>query len=165
MQEAAIARECHFYWGPNHIQISQLFELVAWLNTSRTNLRSRLEALTGHLYIGELVRVFTLVYSSYRVSPTWKTSMPLIRTCYDHYKPPSFSWVLSGGREANSSDTRDHVYALLGSPFAKQGSVSELIVQPDYTKPVEKVYFDVACAFTKSSRSSVGADSCLPREP
>lgn len=56
----------------------------------------------------------------------------------------SFIDLLNHGALLDCTDSRDHVYAFLGHPLARNEDGSPLI-SPDYVKSVEQVYFEVSC--------------------
>jgi hypothetical protein len=58
--------------------------------------------------------------------------------------PLSFIDLLNHGALLACIDPRDHVYAFLAHPLAKNEDGSPFVF-PDYTKSVEQVYFDVSC--------------------
>ncbi|KAG6364128.1 hypothetical protein INS49_005726 [Diaporthe citri] len=57
--------------------------------------------------------------------------------------PLSFIDLLNHGALLDCSDPRDHVYAFLGHPLARNEDGSPLIF-PDYVKSVEQLYLDVS---------------------
>lgn len=59
-------------------------------------------------------------------------------------QPLSFIDLLNHGALLDCSDPRDHVYAFLGHPLARNEDGSPLVF-PDYVKSVEQVYLDVSC--------------------
>ncbi len=66
----------------------------------------------------------------------------------------NFIYTLHRSRWQLASDPRDHVYALLGHPtlpVLDDGS-GERLIEADYTKPVEKVYHDLAASMLLHSK-------------
>jgi len=61
-----------------------------------------------------------------------------------HSYEATFISILDRGREQNSSDPRDKVFALLGHPSAKRRSRNGTIVQADYSKTTAEVYQELA---------------------
>lgn len=59
-------------------------------------------------------------------------------------EPLSFIDLLNHGALLDCTDPRDHVYAFLAHPLARNEDGSPF-VYPDYTKSVEQVHFDVSC--------------------
>lgn len=58
--------------------------------------------------------------------------------------PLNFIDLLNHGALLNCIDPRDHVYAFLGHPLARNEGGNPLVF-PDYTKPVDQLHFDVSC--------------------
>lgn len=58
--------------------------------------------------------------------------------------PLTFIDLLNHGALLDCTDPRDHVYAFLGHPLARNKAGGPLVL-PDYTKSVEQVYFDISC--------------------
>lgn len=59
-------------------------------------------------------------------------------------QPLSFIDLLNHGALLDCSDPRDHVYAFLGHPLARNEDGSPLVF-PDYVKSVEEIYLEVSC--------------------
>lgn len=62
--------------------------------------------------------------------------------------PLTFIDLLNHGALLNCSDPRDHVYAFLAHPLARNADGSPLVF-PDYVKSVEQVYLDVSCVLLR----------------
>lgn len=58
--------------------------------------------------------------------------------------PLNFIDLLNHGALLDCSDPRDHIYAFLGHPLAKDEDGSPLVF-PNYVKSVEQVYLEVSC--------------------
>jgi hypothetical protein len=60
-------------------------------------------------------------------------------------KALNFIYEMHRARWQLASDPRDHVFALLGHPSAQEGGPNGgRVFEADYTKPVEKVYHELA---------------------
>lgn len=72
----------------------------------------------------------------------------LVHRAWDDWTQPAhpltFIDLLNHGALLDCSDPRDHVYAFLAHPLARNEDGSPLLF-PDYTKSVEEVHFDISC--------------------
>ena len=119
IQEVGLAPEATVMCGEQEINWNLLVKasryLELWL------LKERLSFLDGVSYIGDISRIYG-------------------RRSYKR----TFIYILDRGREQNSSDPRDKVFALLGHPSAKRKSGNGTIVQADYSKATAEVYQELA---------------------
>jgi hypothetical protein len=54
----------------------------------------------------------------------------------------------------NSTFGVDRVFAFLGNPLARKHGEEELVVEPDYSKSIQEVYFEVACSLLTHPREA-----------
>jgi hypothetical protein len=54
----------------------------------------------------------------------------------------------------NSTFGVDRVFAFLGNPLARKYGEEELVVEPDYSKSIQEVYFEMACSLLAHPREA-----------
>ncbi len=99
--------------------------------------------------------LFHCVYRTYDNSVSWRTSRPLTRFLDGQHRgdPGLFLDVLQGGRSLFAEIPLDYVYAFLGNPLACTDDGKPLL-EPDYKKDEQEVYFDLAIALLKKRHES-----------
>jgi Heterokaryon incompatibility protein (HET) len=152
IQEAALARECHLMWGRQLMDIAQIYELSCWLNN-----RIDLLDLVGHIGANLLIDCFYDGHCSYDNPKTWRANLPNLRftrDCGDRYGR-KFLYLLRMGGMVQASLDVDRVYAFLGSWLARKvDAPQQLLIEPDYSKSVDEVYFETACALLEHPREA-----------
>jgi len=119
IQEVGLAPEATVMCGELEINWNLLVKASRFIECWPFEERS--DFLDGVGYIGDISRIYER--RSYEIS---------------------FIYILDRGREQNSSDPRDKVFALLGHPSAKRKSGKVTIVQADYSKAKAEVYQELA---------------------
>lgn len=143
IQEAGLAKSCMLLWGEQEIDIAQLVEASIWL----TGWSGGIDTIAAAEF-ANLASTFLNVHCSYKNVNTWRSRLPANGQLEAKSMGDTairFVHVLAAGRGSSASDQRDHVYAFLGSPLARRTD-GKLIVVPDYSKIMEEVYFELACA-------------------
>ena len=156
VQEAALAKSCSLVWGNQILTISDLFEIALWASW-------RTDLFTGKtLSTGFLVDLFIFAHCTYENDRTWRTKHVLIKEQQSAVRgwEWSFLHVLNAGRALRVTNDVDRIFAFLGNPQALRdlggASSTKLLVEPDYNKSVDKVYFDAACSFLKDPKLAPG---------
>ncbi|KAF2262222.1 HET-domain-containing protein [Lojkania enalia] len=153
VQEAGIAKDCDLYWGASKICVAHLVELACWIFRKWELSLLLQDQLYTSVNSGMLVDVFRDIQASYTNKSTWRTSLPLIKWEQKMHSQVLFVDILDAARALSAADPRDHVYAYLGSPSARLEN-GQLIVDVDYEKSVDEVYFDTARALLGSPREA-----------
>jgi hypothetical protein len=150
IQEAALARRCDLIWGSHRLDIAELCEVSLWLDT-----RAELPMKAG---TGTFGGVFLFGHCTYENSDTWRTTLPLIK--HRHNQVKMYKWsllhLLDTASELQASFGVDRIYAFLGNPLARKAETGGLglMVQPDYTKSEDEVYFEAACEMLRDTRNA-----------
>ncbi|OCK96610.1 HET-domain-containing protein [Cenococcum geophilum 1.58] len=153
VQEAALAKECDFHWGSKRIGVAHLFELVGWISW-KYEFAMELFQLPAQFSSGTLSDMFIFMHATYgKEDGSWTKSLPLIRMDAERDRTELFVDVLKTGKYLKATNPRDHVYAFLGGPLAKDGD-GRLIVDVDYNKSVNEVYRDIAYALLQHPREA-----------
>jgi len=103
----------------------------------------------------DFIMLFNLAMSNAHIQGKWKVELgSLHQSALDWYSsdrtdspaklPDSFLAIFDIVRFQRCTDKRDHIYSLLYHPLARSGDGS-LLVEPDYSKPEEDVYYEFAC--------------------
>jgi Heterokaryon incompatibility protein (HET) len=154
IQETGLAKRCELRWGEQKMNFAELCELSQWIDC-RSDL-SRLFKVSG---MGRLVRSFYR-QCTYDNVKSWTANKPFIQWTkqWMNSRENLFLEVLHLGREMEASVDVDRVYAFLGNPLANKRCESglgwELMVEPDYSKSMQDVYFKTACALFSHPREA-----------
>ena len=139
VQEVGLAREPVVLYGEEEFLYRDLMRLAAWQERCAPTVASRwgVEFSTIH---GDWLDW------SIEGAEAWKEDLD--RTFLDLLNQAS--WL-------GCADHRDHIYSLLGHPFAMmeaegEGMGKEMVVIPDYTKSVEGVFLELAVKLIQQPR-------------
>jgi hypothetical protein len=144
VQEVAVAQTCRMFWGPSSIDIADVFELCVW-NGVHYNFRNITNRFDCYIrFPGESLCKTYLHYDSQQVG-AWQQSRPGLENEATTLHGKSFLLVLEAARGLQASDSRDHVYAFLGCPYAKD-SQNRMLVDADYTVSQDELFFRLACS-------------------
>ncbi|KAK3900296.1 HET-domain-containing protein [Staphylotrichum tortipilum] len=139
VQEVGLAREPLVMYAEEEFLYRDLMRLAAWQERCAPTVASRwgVEFSTIH---GDWLDW------SVEGAEAWKGDLD--RTFLDLVNQAS--WL-------GCADHRDHIYSLLGHPFAMmevegEGTGKEMVVVPDYTKSVEDVYLELAVKLIRQPR-------------
>jgi hypothetical protein len=148
IQEAGLGKSCMLLWGGEELNIAELMEVSAWVA-----FRVDVHNLTGYTGLGTVCGTFYDIHCTYENVHTWRSTMPFIQLLGTKRLrgTPLFLDLLQASRISLASNPRDYVYAFLGNPLARRID-GELMIMPDYSKTVDDLYFDVACALLKQHR-------------
>ncbi|KAF2785869.1 HET-domain-containing protein [Melanomma pulvis-pyrius CBS 109.77] len=145
VQEVALAKRCDLFWGAGRMGVAKLFELALWA-WKKPELGSLLYSNIGSVYLGQLYDNYVVIHSSYRNTQSWRYSMDLIG---NRMQPTAlFCDILALSQNMQATNPRDYIYAFLGNPLANRKENQGLIAV-DYSKTVDEVFFDAACALLK----------------
>ncbi|KAM0242332.1 hypothetical protein ACHAPO_000746 [Fusarium lateritium] len=126
VQEIGTNTSATLYWGDAEIDWEILSSVAGVLNTQYHYLRSRFSILTPNI---------RYLYQRF-VEPEEQ---------YDfNHSRAAFIYELHRARHLLAKDPRDHVYAFLGHFSLSTGSQSLKQLVPDYSRPVEDIFYDVA---------------------
>jgi hypothetical protein len=131
VQEIAVAKEGCLFWGSISIGIADVLEICMWTRT-KSDFGGILETLSEYT-MGNLGNNMYLYqhYNTQRPEP-WQRSRAGMTYLAAFYKDKTFSQVLDDARSLEASNPRDHIYAFLGCPAAKD-SHGRTMVEADYT--------------------------------
>lgn len=158
IQEAGLAKECVLIWGHKEMPFAEYIELVVF-TLSRPELPSARKLGSSAAATNS---VFMAVHCRYDNTKTWRNDRPLIAASYKGQQKCAtvFSNLLNAARRMDATDPRDYIYAFLSNPLAQKTDGS-LIVEPDYTKSVDDVFLDTACALLEHPREGPWVLSCV----
>jgi hypothetical protein len=148
VQEAALAKQCTLLWGNNQLSLAELCELSYLINY-----RADLSNLVGQIGTGQICGNFD-TQRTYQSAKSWMRTKPVIKAEHGASNRVMFLDVLRSGRYMNSTFGVDRVFAFLGNPLARKHGEDELVVEPDYSKSIQEVYFEVACSLLAHSREA-----------
>ena len=150
VQECALARKCRMYWGSSNIDVADVFETSFW-----ARLHTELGVLLHGFDLkgcGNLSVRFQSVHCHYGGRLRWQTSRPGLSNEVERYGGLStLSGVLHVARRFKATDPRDHVFAFLDCPFAKDES-GRSVLKVDYSMPMEEIWYQIACTLVQDPR-------------
>jgi hypothetical protein len=148
VQEAALAKQCTLLWGNNQLSLAEVCELSSFFDHRREIIH-----LTGKFTMGQVVDNFD-TQCTYQTAKSWMRTKPLIKADHRRSNTMLLLDVLHSGRGMNSTFGVDRVFAFLGNPLARKHGEEELMVEPDYSKSIQEVYFEVACSLLAHPREA-----------
>lgn len=148
VQEAALAKQCMLLWGNNQLGLAEVCELSFFVNY-----RKDLVSLVGQIGTGKVGDSFD-AQCTYQSAKSWMRTKPLIKSSHGSSNKLLFLEVLRSGRSMNSTFGVDRVFAFLGNPLARKYGEDELVVEPDYSKSIQEVYFEMACSLLAHPREA-----------
>jgi len=151
LQEAALAKQCQLLWGQHQLNLAELCEICAFFTY-----RPDLPNLVGLLSMGRVQTTFH-AQCTYRTIKTWMDTKPLIKRELERVQETEFMNlldVLNSGRNLAVTFEIDRVYAFLGNPLARKHEEQTLLIEPDYSKSMQDVYFEVACELLAHPREA-----------
>ncbi|PMD63022.1 HET-domain-containing protein, partial [Hyaloscypha bicolor E] len=148
IQEAALAKQCTLLWGNNQLSIAEVCELSDFVDY-RLDLRN----LVGEIGTGQVGDNFS-TQCTYQSAKSWMRTKPLIKARHGSSNDMLFLGVLDSGRRMKSTFEVDRVFAFLGNPLARKYGEDELVVEPDYSKSIQEVYFEMACSLLAHPREA-----------
>jgi hypothetical protein len=148
VQEAALAKQCTLLWGNNQLSMAEVCEL-----SSFANFRADLRNLFGEIGTGQVGNNFD-TQCTYQSAKSWMRNKPLLKSVHVSCNTMLFLDVLRSGRSMKSTFEVDRVFAFLGNPLARKHGEEELVVEPDYSKSIQEVYFETACSLLANPREA-----------
>jgi hypothetical protein len=93
---------------------------------------------------------------SYNPLKSWMVTKLLVKRHKEREgsRMKSFLDVVRTGRNLKTSFEADRVYAYLGNPLARKCGDGGLLVEPNYSKPFQEVYFETACSILAHPREA-----------
>lgn len=149
VQECALAQRSRMYWGMYDIDIADVFEISLW-SAYHIDLRMILQEYKL-LRFSNSINLFMDIHCCYRGRDQWLWSRPTLARAAACQSQGSLARVLFSGRHLLTTDPRDHVFAFLECPFAKDES-SQPILEADYSAPTDEIWYRVACRLVRHPR-------------
>jgi hypothetical protein len=142
VQEIAVAKEGCLFWGSISIGIADVLEMITW-TLLKKDFGDILAMLFGYNMINLVGNLY--IYQQYNTQRTepWQRSRAGMTYLAAFYKDKTFSQVLDEARFLEASNPRDHVYAFLGCPAAKD-SHGRTLVEADYTSSMDDLNIQLA---------------------
>jgi hypothetical protein len=126
LQEVAMARDPYVLYGDCGFSYRDLILLCRWVGLCGAQIHGKWKLKVESSHLAAL--------DWYREDRTDSPAYPVV-SFLDMFNVASYHLC---------KDPRDHIYSLLHHPLAKHADGS-LLVQPDYSKPVEQIYYELAC--------------------
>ncbi|RYN30165.1 hypothetical protein AA0115_g4773 [Alternaria tenuissima] len=148
VQEVAVAAECRMFWGSASVDIADVLEICVWLGR-REDFFVTIQKTVGSIqyrFGRDLALYFQ--YNTHR-PVSWQQSRAGLAYIAAKYKEQTLCGILVASRELEATDPRDHVYALLGCPVAKDGE-GRTLVDADYTSSTHVLNIRLAHTLMKS---------------
>ncbi|KAJ3518005.1 hypothetical protein NM208_g14622 [Fusarium decemcellulare] len=142
VQEIGTSAPATLYWGEAEIDWEVVSLVTGVLNQSYHYLRSRFGILTPN--IRYLYRRFVEPEEEYDVN----------------HNRAAFIYELHRARHLLAKDPRDHVYAFLGHFSIHTGSQTLSELEPDYSRSIEDIFYDVAARELSGSESLLLLSAC-----
>ncbi|CAG5156179.1 uncharacterized protein ALTATR162_LOCUS4026 [Alternaria atra] len=144
IQEAAIAEEWRIFWGSVSIDIADVVEICVWF-WIKPDFRTTIQGIAGrsrHRKASEVNLYFQ--YNTHRPR-SWQQSRVGLSYVATRLNEKKFSTILYASRYLEATDPRDHVYAFLGCPLAKDNE-GRTLVEADYTSSLHDINVRLAYA-------------------
>ena len=128
VQEAGIGKACVLNWGHHTIPLIDVVELMYFVEW-----RTDVVQFTGNVgsRSATITDCFIYIQSGFETPHSWREGRPVLSWRLNHYTCHLFSKVILCSQKLKASDSRDYVYAFLGSPMARRQD-GGTIVDPDY---------------------------------
>jgi hypothetical protein len=150
VQEAGLAKQCKLLWGQSQLSLAELCELSLFLH-QRPDLWNLIRPIGAGIVADSFITQCT-----YEPVKGWMATKPLIKRYkeLEEFQKSSFLDVLHTGRNLKTSFEVDRVYAFLGNPLARKCGDGELLVEPNYGKTFQEVYFETAYSLLAHPREA-----------
>jgi hypothetical protein len=148
LQEAALAKQCELLWGVYQLSLAELCELSCAVKSM-----PEVYNLVGRFAWGKVFDSF-VAQCAYQTVDNWTENKPLMKDYKKRFQSQPFLDLLETGRTLEASFEVDRVYAFLGNPLAMKHGDGALLVEPDYSKPVLEIYFEMACSLLAHPREA-----------
>lgn len=130
IQEVGLAKDPRVLYGEVEFSYRRLMSMGTWV-----------DRCAGHLSLRAGVEFNTIHTEWVDWSPQWESDNWL----HDR----NFLDLMNQGSWLGCADHRDHVFAMLGHPFAQVSDDGDTFVKPDYTKDFHQVYLELAIQLLK----------------
>jgi hypothetical protein len=148
VQEVAVAVECRIFWGSASVDIADVLEICVWFWAKR-DFYVTVRKIVGSIE-RRLPRELALYFQYNTHRPvSWQQSRAGLTYTAARYKEQTLCRILGASRNLKATDPRDHVYAFLGCPVAKDGE-GRTLVDADYTSSIHVLNIRLADALMKS---------------
>jgi hypothetical protein len=147
VQEAGLAKRWRLLWGDNHLNLAELDELCYFLDR-RPDLSNLVRQGGARLVYKSFNAQFT-----YPATKPWMDTKPAMKQERDAIRNTRFLEVLDSGRWLMVTMAVDRVFAFLGNSSAKARD-GTLLIEPDYSKSTEEIYFETACSLLNNAREA-----------
>ncbi|KAB2103188.1 hypothetical protein AG0111_0g8193 [Alternaria gaisen] len=148
VQEAAVAAECRMFWGSASVDIADVIEICVWF-WAKEEFYAIIRGIVGNIaYCFPRKSALYFHYNTHR-PVSWQQSRVGLVYLAVKYKEKTLCKVLDASQDLEATDPRDHVYAFLGCPVAKDGE-GRTLVDADYTSSLHVLNIRLAHALMKS---------------
>ncbi|CAN9157232.1 unnamed protein product [Alternaria alternata] len=148
VQEAAVAAECRMFWGLASVDIADVIEICVWF-WAKEEFYAIIRGIVGNIaYCFPRKSALYFHYNTHR-PVSWQQSRVGLVYLAVKYKEKTLCKVLDASQDLEATDPRDHVYAFLGCPVAKDGE-GRTLVDADYTSSLHVLNIRLAHALMKS---------------
>jgi hypothetical protein len=135
-------------WGSASVDIADVLEICVWLDLNRDFYLTIRRIIGSIRYRSRKSIALYFQYNTNR-SVSWQQSRVGLAFVAARYKDQTLCKVLRASRSLKATEPRDHVYAFLGCPVAKDGE-GRTLVDADYTSSIHDLNIRLACALMKS---------------
>ncbi|RYN86104.1 hypothetical protein AA0120_g8480 [Alternaria tenuissima] len=148
VQEVAVAAECRMFWGSANVDVADVLEICVWF-WAKQDFYVTVRDIVGS--IKRRSRKSIALYFQYNTNRpvSWQQSRAGLTHIATLYKEQTLCGILRTSRKLKATDPRDHVYAFLGCPVAKDGD-GRTLVDADYTPSILVLNIRLACALMKN---------------
>jgi hypothetical protein len=148
VQEVAVAAECRMFWGSASVDIADVIEICVWF-WAKQEFYAIIRGIVGNIaYRFPRQSALYFHYNTHR-PVSWQQSRAGLVYLAVKYKEKTLCKVLDASQDLEATDPRDHVYAFLGCPVAKDGE-GRTLVDADYTSSLHVLNIRLAHALMKS---------------
>jgi hypothetical protein len=130
IQEVGLAKDPRVLYGEIEFSYRQLMSMATWV-----------DRCASHLLLRSGVEFNSIHMEWLDWSPHWESE--------NWTQDRNFLDLMNQGSWLGCADHRDHVFAMLGHPFAQVNNDGETLVKPDYTKDFHQVYLELAMQLLK----------------
>ncbi|CAN9429545.1 unnamed protein product [Alternaria alternata] len=147
VQEVAVAAECRMFWGSANVDVADVLEICVWF-WAKQDFYVTVRDIVGS--IKHRSRKSIALYFQYNTNRpvSWQQSRAGLTHIATLYKEQTLCGILRTSRKLKATDPRDHVYAFLGCPVAKDREGCTL-VDADYTSSIHDLDIRLAHALMR----------------
>jgi hypothetical protein len=148
IQEVAVTEECRMFWGSVSIDIADVMEMCLWCSI-KADFVDIINSMTKSIIRFPRSNMDLYWHYSTHRPKSWQQSRPGLKYFATVFKEDVFCMVLKSSRYLKASDPRDHVYAFLGCPSAKD-SEGYTLLEADYTSSIHDLNVRLAYALLQN---------------